>query len=213
MGALEIPHRLLGRETVVPVRLDRVAQFGQRGLGGQNQMRPIDVRIPAQEIGDRIGRGSLGRFCRPRGRKSDRGRRGRSLTLGAWGLWNGRRGRRLGRRGEGRHKRSEERRGTALVLKKKRVDADAHQTDRKTRTEIKGQMLGLEPPSQPLPQRLAVGMLQRSPERAEPGRMRERTKANFFSSDRGSVSPVRNSKGRDIRHETRPPELDGKRFP
>ena len=143
-------------------------------------MRPIDVRIPAQEIGDRIGRGSLSRFCWPRGRKSDRGRRGRSLTLGAWGLWNGRRGRRLGRRGEGRHKRSKERRGTALVLKKKRVDANADQTDRKTRTEIKGQMLGLEPPSQPLPQRLAGGMVQRSPERSRTGSDARKNQSQFF---------------------------------
>ncbi len=57
MGSFEIPQRLLGRKTVVPVRLDRVAEFGQRGLGGQNQMRPIGVSLPAQKIGDWIGRG------------------------------------------------------------------------------------------------------------------------------------------------------------
>ncbi len=57
MGPFEIPQRLLGRKTVVPVRLDRVAEFGQRGLGGQNQMRPIGVSLPAQKIGDWIGRG------------------------------------------------------------------------------------------------------------------------------------------------------------
>ena len=57
MGPFEISQRLLGRETVIPVRLDRIAEFGQRGLGGQNQMRPVDVRFPAQKIGDRIGRG------------------------------------------------------------------------------------------------------------------------------------------------------------
>ena len=56
MGPFEIPQRLLGCETVIPVRLDRVAKLGQRGLGGQNEVRPIDPRLPAQEIRDRIGR-------------------------------------------------------------------------------------------------------------------------------------------------------------
>ena len=46
MGPFEIPQRLLGRKTVVPVRLDGVAEFGQRGLGGQNQMRPIGREPP-----------------------------------------------------------------------------------------------------------------------------------------------------------------------
>jgi hypothetical protein len=57
MDPFEISQRLLGRETVIPIRLDRVAKFGQRGLRGQNQMRPIDASLPAQKIRDRVGRG------------------------------------------------------------------------------------------------------------------------------------------------------------
>jgi hypothetical protein len=57
MDPFEISQRLLGRETVIPIRLDRVAKLGQRGLRGQNQMRPIDASLPAQKIRDRVGRG------------------------------------------------------------------------------------------------------------------------------------------------------------
>ena len=40
MGVLEFPQRLLGGGPLFPVRLHRVAQFSQGGLGGQNQARP-----------------------------------------------------------------------------------------------------------------------------------------------------------------------------
>ena len=44
MGPFEIPHGLLGRGAVIPVRLHRIAKLGQRSLRRENQMRPIDAR-------------------------------------------------------------------------------------------------------------------------------------------------------------------------
>ena len=57
MEPLEISQRLLGREAIIPVWLDRVAKLGQRSLRGQNQMPPVDASLPAQKIRDWIGRG------------------------------------------------------------------------------------------------------------------------------------------------------------
>ena len=56
MSAFKIPQRLLGGGPLFPVRLDRVAKFGQGGLGGQDQMRGVAVGFPGQQIRDRIGR-------------------------------------------------------------------------------------------------------------------------------------------------------------
>ena len=131
MGPFEIPQGLLGRGAVIPVRLHRIAKFRQRSLSGQNQMRSIDVGLPAQKIGDRIGgerRGGVGGFRRPRGRNSAGSLRGRSVMLR--GFWGGRGGRRPAGGRDGRQRRSEQRRGTPLVLEKKRVDGDANQTNR-----------------------------------------------------------------------------------
>jgi hypothetical protein len=182
MDPFEIPQGLLGRDAVIPVRLHRVAKFGQRSLRGQNQMRPIDASLPAQKIRDRIGRerrGGVGRLRRPRGRKSGGGLRGRSVMLRRF--WSGRGCRRPTGGREGRQQRSEKRRGTTLVLKKKRVDGDAGQTDRQARCEIETHVLGLRPPSQPLPQGFAGGMLKRSSERNRTGSDARKSQSQFYS--------------------------------
>jgi hypothetical protein len=101
MRALEISQGLLGRETIIPVRLYGIAKFDQGRLRSQDQPRPIDASLSPQQICDRIGRtcrGAIGRVRRPRGRKSGWGLRGRDVTFGARRLWSGRRGwRRSGR--------------------------------------------------------------------------------------------------------------------
>ena len=56
MSMFKIPQRLLGGGPLFPVRLDRVAKFGQGGLGGLGQTRSrIAVGFPGQQIRDRIG--------------------------------------------------------------------------------------------------------------------------------------------------------------
>ena len=56
MSVLKLSQRLLRCGPLFPVRLDRVAKFGQGGLGGQGQVRGIAVGFPGQQFGDRIGR-------------------------------------------------------------------------------------------------------------------------------------------------------------
>ena len=93
MSVFEIPQRLLGGGPFFPVRLDRIAKFGQRRLSGQGQMRGVIVGFPGQQFGNRIGRrrGDLGCGRRPRRRKSRGGLRGRGrgVVFRACGLWRG----------------------------------------------------------------------------------------------------------------------------
>ena len=55
------------------------------------------------------------------------------------------------------------------MLEKKRVDCDANETDRQARCEIIAQVIRLQPPGQPPPNRLAGGLPQRSPKRSRTG--------------------------------------------
>ena len=55
MRALKLSQRLLGCGPLLPVWLDGVTKFGQRGLGGQGQTRGIAAGFPCQQFGDRIG--------------------------------------------------------------------------------------------------------------------------------------------------------------
>ena len=66
------------------------------------------------------------------------------------------------------------------MLKKKRVDADADQNDRETRSEIKAEMLGLQRRGQPLPQRLARRMLDRSSEWNRTGSHARKNQSQFL---------------------------------
>src|SRR5271155_3624675 len=52
--ALKLSQRLLGCGPLLPVWLDGVTKFGQRGLGGQGQARGIAAGFPCQQFGDRI---------------------------------------------------------------------------------------------------------------------------------------------------------------
>ena len=62
MSVFEIPQRLLGGGPLFPVRLDRIAKFGQRRLSGQDQMRGVTVGFPGQQIrrSDPTPRANLG---------------------------------------------------------------------------------------------------------------------------------------------------------
>jgi hypothetical protein len=160
MSAFKIPQRLLGGGALFPVRLDRVAKFGQGGLGGQGQTRGVAVGFPGQEIRDRIGRrgGALGGVGWPRRRNSRGGLRGRSGVYRAGALWGGG----LGWRGSGgglRRRESEQRGGMALALQEKRVDANADKSDRQGRCEIVSQMRDLHAPGDPSSQRFLSGTL------------------------------------------------------
>jgi hypothetical protein len=98
--ALKLSQRLLGCGPLLPVWLDGVTKFGQRGLGGQGQARGVAAGFPCQQFGDRIG--PWGRtpraLSRARRRKSNRGLRGRGDVFRAGWLLR----RRRGWRGRGR---------------------------------------------------------------------------------------------------------------
>ncbi len=48
MRLFELAQRLVGRGAVVSVRLDGVAEFHERVLGGEDQMRIVALRAAAQ---------------------------------------------------------------------------------------------------------------------------------------------------------------------
>lgn len=134
MRAFKIPQRLLGGGPVAPVRLDRIAEFGQGGLGRERQPRRIAAGFPGQQIGYRIGRwgGAIHRVRPPRRRKNRGGLRGRGVVFRARGLRREGRGR--GRRGSGGRRLGrrypEQGSGVTLALQEKRVHANADQSDR-----------------------------------------------------------------------------------
>ena len=76
------------------------------------------------------------------------------------------------------------------MLKKKRVDANADQTNCQARSEIKVQMLGLQPPGQLLPQRLSGGTLERSSQRNRTGPDARKNQSQFFLLRLRSCQPV-----------------------
>jgi hypothetical protein len=132
MTVFKIPQGLLGGDPLVPVRLERVAQFDQGGLGGHDQPRGIAVSFPRQEIGYRIGRrgGAIGGVCRSRRGRNGGEARGRDVEFRTYGLWRGgRRWRRSGRRLLWRRD-SEQRGGMTLTLQDNRVNANADKSDR-----------------------------------------------------------------------------------
>jgi len=163
MSMFKIPQRLLGGGPLFPVRLDRVAKFGQGGLGGLRQTRSrIAVGFPGQQIRDRIGH--CGGVRWPRRRNDRRELRRWSGVFRA--LWGGG----LGWRGSGggwlRRRKSEQRGRMALALQEKRVDANADQSDRQGRSEVISQMRDLHHPGDPSSQRFLSRTLDRASELA-----------------------------------------------
>ena len=153
MRAFEIPQRLLGRGALFPVRLDRVAELGQSGLGGQDQMRGIAVSFPANKLRDRIRRrrGAPARLPPGAPGEEPRGRRGAgrcSSTLAGFGAGAGaeREQERDGRGGFGGRE-SEQRRRMTFALQQKRVDGDADKGERQSRPEVISQMRDLHAPA------------------------------------------------------------------
>ena len=138
--AFEIVQRLMGRGAFVSVRLDRVAEFDERSLRGQNEMRIVRRRFAAQPIADFIGRARMApaaqRQEEPCGwrRRGSGGRRGLAHYVRGrrWGNWNCVRWR---RRGPGRRGR-EQWRGMALGLQDERIHPDADQERRQACHDI-----------------------------------------------------------------------------
>ena len=76
MGAFEITQGLLSRATLVPVWLDRIAEFGERRLSREDQTPRRPLSLSAQKTGYWVG-GPRRALPRPGGRHGRRGRSGR----------------------------------------------------------------------------------------------------------------------------------------
>jgi hypothetical protein len=68
-----------------------------------------------------------------------------------------------------------------LMLKEKRIDADADQNHRQARAQVEAQVLGFDEAGQPLPQRQAGGTLDRTPERNRTGPDARKSQSQVFS--------------------------------